>query len=62
MRFGDAADFCSFGAVTSRAGTLEGDTALEKVIMGPGTGSQLLEQRVTRYAPGRSLPRGESDA
>ena len=40
--------------------TLEGDTALEKVIMGPGTGSQLLEQRVTRYAPGRSLPRGES--
>ena len=38
----------------------EGDTALEKVIMGTGTGSQLLEQRVTRYAPGRSLPRGES--
>jgi mannose-6-phosphate isomerase-like protein (cupin superfamily) len=40
--------------------TLEGDTAHEKVIMGTGTGSQLLEQRVTRYAPGRSLPRGES--
>jgi mannose-6-phosphate isomerase-like protein (cupin superfamily) len=39
--------------------TLEGDTALEKVIMSPGNGSQLLEQRVTRYAPGRSLPRGE---
>jgi mannose-6-phosphate isomerase-like protein (cupin superfamily) len=38
----------------------DGDTALEKVIMGTGTGSQLLEQRVTRYAPGRSLPRGES--
>ena len=37
----------------------EGDTALEKVIMGPRTGSQRLEQRVTRYAPGRSLPRGE---
>jgi mannose-6-phosphate isomerase-like protein (cupin superfamily) len=36
----------------------EGDTALEKVIMGADTGSQLLEQRVTRYAPGRSLPRG----
>jgi mannose-6-phosphate isomerase-like protein (cupin superfamily) len=36
----------------------EGDTALEKLIMGPDTGSQLLEQRVTRYAPGRSLPRG----
>ena len=39
---------------------VEGDTAIEKVIMGTGTGSQLLEQRVTRYAPGRSLPRGES--
>jgi mannose-6-phosphate isomerase-like protein (cupin superfamily) len=38
----------------------EGDTGLEKVVMGAGTGSQLLEQRVTRYAPGRSLPRGES--
>lgn len=39
--------------------TLDGDTALEKVIMGPRTGSQLLEQRVTRYAAGRSLPRGD---
>jgi mannose-6-phosphate isomerase-like protein (cupin superfamily) len=39
----------------------EGDTALEKVIMGPDTGSQLLTQRVTRYAPGRSLPRGEAE-
>jgi mannose-6-phosphate isomerase-like protein (cupin superfamily) len=47
----------SEGDVEGRA--LEGDTALEKVIMSPGTGSQLLEQRVTRYAPGRSLPRGE---
>jgi len=37
---------------------LEGDTALEKVILGPETGSALLEQRVTRYAPGRSHPRG----
>ena len=35
----------------------EGDTALEKVVMGAHTGSQLLEQHVTRYAPGRSLPR-----
>ena len=42
-----------------QGGQKEGDTALEKVIMGPGTGSRLLEQRVTRYAPGRSLPRGE---
>jgi mannose-6-phosphate isomerase-like protein (cupin superfamily) len=36
----------------------EGDTAEEKVVLGPQTGSKLLEQRVTRYAPGRSLPRG----
>jgi len=36
---------------------VEGDTALEKVVMGAHTGSQLLEQHVTRYAPGRSLPR-----
>ena len=35
----------------------EGDTAFEKVVMGAHTGSQLLEQHVTRYAPGRSLPR-----
>ena len=37
----------------------EGDTALEKVVLGAHTGSQLLEQHVTRYAPGRSLPRGQ---
>jgi mannose-6-phosphate isomerase-like protein (cupin superfamily) len=37
----------------------EADTALEKVVLGPETGSTLLEQRVTRYAPGRSLPRGD---
>lgn len=35
----------------------EGDTALDKVVLGAHTGSQLLEQHVTRYAPGRSLPR-----
>ena len=41
----------------------EGDTALEKVVLGAHTGSKLLEQRVTRFAPGRSLPResGERD-
>lgn len=38
----------------------DGDTALEKVVLGPHTGSRLLEQRVTRYDPGRSLPRGEA--
>ena len=39
---------------------VEGDTALEKIVLGRHTGSQLLEQRVTRYDPGRSLPRGEA--
>ena len=39
----------------------DGDTALEKLVLGPRTGSARLEQRVTRYAPGRSLPRGEAD-
>ena len=33
-----------------------GDTALEKLVFG-GDGSSVLEQRVIRYAPGRSLPR-----
>lgn len=37
----------------------EGDTALEKLVLGAHTGSRVLSQRVTRYAPGRSLPRGE---
>jgi mannose-6-phosphate isomerase-like protein (cupin superfamily) len=40
---------------------LEGDTALDKLMLGPHTGSRLLEQRVTRYAPGRSLPRGDDE-
>jgi mannose-6-phosphate isomerase-like protein (cupin superfamily) len=39
----------------------EGDTALEKLVFGAHTGSRLLEQRVTRYEPGRSLPRKEAD-
>ena len=38
---------------------VEGDTALEKRVFGRHTGSRLLEQRVTRYGPGRSLPRFE---
>ena len=36
---------------------VEGDTALEKVVLGAHTGSELLEQHVTRYAAGRCLPR-----
>ena len=39
----------------------EGDTALDKVVLGAHTGSKLLEQHVTRFAPGRSLPRGRED-
>lgn len=39
----------------------EGDTALEKVVRDPDTGSTVLEHRVVRYAPGRSLPRGDAD-
>ena len=38
---------------------VEGDTALEKRVFGRHTGSRQLEQRVTRYGPGRSLPRFE---
>jgi mannose-6-phosphate isomerase-like protein (cupin superfamily) len=36
----------------------EGDTGLEKVVIDSTKGCELLEQRITRYAPGRSLPRG----
>ena len=39
----------------------DGDTAEDKVVFGAHTGSQVLQQRVTRYAPGRSLPRGEDE-
>jgi mannose-6-phosphate isomerase-like protein (cupin superfamily) len=39
----------------------EGDTALEKLILGEHNGSQHLEQRVVRYATGRSLPRGDAN-
>jgi mannose-6-phosphate isomerase-like protein (cupin superfamily) len=39
----------------------EGDTALEKLTLGPNTGSELLEQRVTRFAEGTSLPRGHEE-
>jgi mannose-6-phosphate isomerase-like protein (cupin superfamily) len=40
---------------------LEGDTAFEKAVLGAHTGSRLLEQRVIRFAPGRSLPRRQPD-
>jgi mannose-6-phosphate isomerase-like protein (cupin superfamily) len=39
----------------------EGDTALEKLVLGEHTGSRRLEQRVVRYTAGRSLPRGDDD-
>ncbi len=37
----------------------EGDTVLEKTTMDRSSGSELLEQRILRFAPGRSLERGE---
>jgi quercetin dioxygenase-like cupin family protein len=39
----------------------DGDTALEKLVLGEHNGSGHLEQRVVRYAAGRSLPRGAED-
>lgn len=38
----------------------EGDTAVEKTVIGREQGCELLEQRVIRFAPGRSLERGEA--
>src|SRR5688500_11720334 len=38
---------------------VDGDTAFEKTTMDRSSGSKLLEQRVLRFAPGRSLERGE---
>lgn len=40
---------------------IEGDTAEERAVFGAHTGSRVLQQRVTRYAPGRSQPRGEEE-
>jgi mannose-6-phosphate isomerase-like protein (cupin superfamily) len=39
----------------------EGDTAVEKTVFDSSNGCNLLTQRVVRFAPGRSLPRGDSD-
>lgn len=39
----------------------EGDTAFEKIVLGGHTGSQRLEQRVTRFGAGLSLPRKEEE-
>jgi mannose-6-phosphate isomerase-like protein (cupin superfamily) len=36
----------------------EGDTVLEKLVLDRSTGSEVLEQRVLRFGPGRSLERG----
>lgn len=43
------------------AGRTAGDTAADKVVFGSHTGSDVLQQRVTRFATGRSLPRGEEE-
>jgi mannose-6-phosphate isomerase-like protein (cupin superfamily) len=37
----------------------DGDTATTRVTIGPGFGCEALEQRVIRFAPGRSRARGE---
>lgn len=37
----------------------DGDTVLEKTTWDESNGSRVLAQRVLRFAPGRSLPRGE---
>ena len=37
----------------------EGDTAVEKIVFDSSNGCDLLTQRIVRFAPGRSLPRGE---
>lgn len=38
-----------------------GDTAEARLTLGPSQGSGRLEQRVIRFAPGRSRPRGSAD-
>lgn len=50
------------GAEDAVAGVrAEGDTALTKVTIGVAQGCEQLEQRVVRFAPGRSLPRHRDD-
>ena len=39
----------------------EGDTALEKTVFDAANGCELLTQRVVRFGPGRSLPRGDDE-
>jgi mannose-6-phosphate isomerase-like protein (cupin superfamily) len=39
----------------------DGDTATTRVTIGPAFGCDALEQRVIRFAPGRSRPRGDGE-
>jgi mannose-6-phosphate isomerase-like protein (cupin superfamily) len=48
-----------FNEATLPAQKAEGDTAAAKTVIGPEQGCELLEQRVIRFAPGRSLERGD---
>lgn len=48
-----------FNEATVAGQRAEGDTALEKLVIGREQGCDLLEQRVIRFSPGRSLERGE---
>jgi mannose-6-phosphate isomerase-like protein (cupin superfamily) len=40
---------------------IEGDTALEKTVFDGTNGCERLTQRVVRFGPGRSLPRGDEE-
>ena len=42
----------------AEARTLDGDTATARVTISRSSGSEYLEQRILRFAPGRSRPRG----
>lgn len=42
----------------AEARAIDGDTATTRVTIGPDFGSEALEQRLIRFRPGRSQPRG----
>jgi mannose-6-phosphate isomerase-like protein (cupin superfamily) len=48
-----------FNEATVPARRAEGDTASEKTVIGQEQGCELLEQRVIRFVPGRSVERGD---
>src|SRR5918998_3598177 len=50
-----------FHEATVRGHRADGDTALEKTVIGHEQGCEVLEQRVIRFSPGRSLERGDDE-